>query len=303
VEGPSVRWGRHAAAVLSFLLLLPGCSQGARADKADRVRNSVPRVTGEVVVGTLALDLRPVSVDRTRQLELARAARSLGSVTYAADAAAGRSAVRGRDGDPAVFLTAGRALFARRPAKTASERRPWLRVELEQLDEISLPSFTQLVEKAGPGDVVVVGPQLMIDLLAGVLTGSLKERPTAADGTTTFTFNVSVDKADRSLRRPEDERKDRAKVLRSLAITDDVHRGEAVLRTDGSLERLTIAFREHPDKQATLQLTAVLTAGPSAAGAAGLETAPDRATTVRVSTLTELRTTVSDRLRPAAAAA
>jgi hypothetical protein len=285
--------------VVGLAVLLPACSQGARADQAERVRRSIPRVAGRTVAGTLTLDLRALDVDPTRRLEV-RAARSLGTVAYVADAAAARTALRPKPGDLPVFISAGRTLYARRPAKTATEKRPWYRVDLEQLGDVSVPSFSVLGEKSGPGDATVVGPQLMIDLLAGVLTGSFRQGAPTADGTTTYRFNVSIDKADRVLRRKDDDRKDRQKVLRSLAITDDVHKGEATLRPDGSLARLRITFTERPDKQATLALAAdLVTDQPGGASAAPVDVVPDHAATVRVAALADIRGAVADLLKPA----
>lgn len=276
-----------------------GCSQAAREAEADSLRESIPLVEGQRIGGTFALRVRDVELSEGAPTGGARAG-SLGSVAFVADPGRRQSAVRARVGEPAVFLATDRSLYARRMTTSSSERRPWFRVDLDRLNDLDVPSLALLRDAAGPGMVAVVSPQLLVDLLSGVLTGSLEVGTPAPDGTKELTFNVSVDKANRSLRLSEDERDEREKVLRALAITGDIHAGTATLRPDGTLRRLTITFDQTPDKQTKLALTAEMLLGPATADSEDILAVPARERTVRVPTLPSIIAAVGEQLREGA---
>jgi hypothetical protein len=285
-----------SALLLVAVTLLAGCSQGARQDQVDALRASVPRV----IAGTFALDLRPIEIRGSREVDLPSG--TLAAAAFVADPRARRTALQVKPGGPSVYLSDGHTLYARRPLQSASQRRPWARLEVKparRTDKTDKPTLLQLATTSGPGDAVIVDPQLLIDLLSGALTGSIKRGPRSADGTTPYTFNVSIDKAARTLHLSEDVRKNRTKVLASLAITDDVHEARAALRADGSLAGFAVRFTERPDKQAALALTAAIAVQPSPPPAnevPKLLAVPDRATTVRVPSIGDIRTALAQRL-------
>lgn len=282
-------------ALLTAVLVLPavtGCSQGERRAEALAIRDSIPRGAGQAITGTLALELGTVTIHGDRQVQLRTG--TLAFVAFAAEPKRRRSALQAKPGGPPVYLTAGRSVYARRTTHAVTERRPWARLDLKRVDQVDKPSLVQLVPLMGPADVSVLDPQLLLDLLSGALTGSVKAGAADADGSREYRFNVSVDKANRTLELSDDARKDREKLLRSLAITSDVHPATARLRKDGSLAAFVVTFVVRPDKQASIPIVATLTvqAGSVPDGLA----VPDRATTVRVSTLGDIRAALALRL-------
>ncbi len=168
-----------------------------------------------------------------------------------------------------------------------------MRVDLGRLTDEESPDAPALFEQVGRGWASVVGPHLMLDLLTGVLAGSVKAGAVAADGSRTVKFNVSIDKANRELDLSEDRRDERSYVLRSIAIKGDIFPGEAKLRADGSLSRLLITFFMTPDRLTKLGLAVDLRFERSAQVNAVKLTAPERKTTIRVTAMPALISTMT----------
>ena len=198
-------------------------------------------------------------------------------------------------GKAPIFLDTGRSLYARRMTTSQRERRPWIRVDLKRINDTNKPTFTELLQQTNPGYIVVLSPQLMLDMLAGALTGSIKHVKDTSDGAQ-YEFNVSVDKANRTLRLSENARKDRKKLLRTLAITGDIFKSTALIRADGSLAEFGITFRATPDRQATLNLVAELKTFPPGGQALGRLRAPTSSETIRVNSVAEVQAAVRDQL-------
>lgn len=299
-RGP--RGARRRAVCLALVVAstLAGCGQGARRDQVDALRHSVPNVAGRTITGSFGLALTQVDVTGARQVKLRTGA--LVSVGFVADPGRRLSALQAKPGGPATYLSNGRSLFARRTSGQTSQRRPWVRLDVKRTkrtDRLAAPTLLELIAMTGPGNAAIVDPQLLIDLLSGALTGSIEAGDRLPDGTRPYSFNVSIDKANRTLRLPEDARKNRAKALRSLAISDDVFPARAHLRADGSLSRFSVTFTERPDKQAALELAASLEVRPSSSAtkaAAAILAVPDRAATVRVPSLGDIGAALAARL-------
>jgi hypothetical protein len=138
--------------------------------------------------------------------------------------------------------------------------------------------------------------------LAGVLTGSVKQDRVDEAGNRVLSFNVSIDKANRENDLSEDERDDRKLLLRAYAITSDIFKATATLRPDGSLARLSLRVRERPDKQSTIDvLVELLTDEQAAVTTTPPLEPPARESTIRVSSLAELRGSILEFLAPATA--
>ncbi|MBA2609145.1 MAG: hypothetical protein H0U92_09415 [Actinobacteria bacterium] len=292
---------RHLAAAGVALAVtssvLSGCSQGTRQADADAIRHSVPRIAGRPVAGVLTAVFRPLKITGQRPSTGRIGSADLAVAGFVVDAGARRSAMTAEVGGPIVFLSVGRSLYARRTTTSRRERRPWIRVDLERLNETNTPKFRELLERVGPGDTVVASPQLMIDLLAGALTGSITHTAKPA-GAVQYKFNVSVDKANRTLRLSQQARDDREKLLQTLAISGDIFKAVTVLRRDGSLQSFKVELHEQPDKQAQFALELGLEVAPQGTplGTSVTLTPPSRATTIRVGSLGDIRTAVADQM-------
>ncbi len=114
-----------------------------------------------------------------------------------------------------VGLANGRVIYARRKTNGPADKRPWVRLELERLDDIDVPELEPLMANQDPGVLATLSPQFMLDLLQGVLTGSVKVRG-LGDGARVITFNTSIDKMQRELKRSEDEEDDLKRLLRGV---------------------------------------------------------------------------------------
>jgi hypothetical protein len=199
-----------------------------------------------------------------------------------------------------VVLYEPGTIYARRITTSPADKRLWARLELDRLPDVKdLPSLRNLVELTGSGNVAVTSPVFLAELLSGVLTGSVRVRETDADGNRRITCNTSIAKAQRE-HHADDKAKDATKrLLRTLAIKDDIHGLEVVLRRDGTLGRVTFRLDERPDKLTRIALEATMTFGSAAAPDAGVDlAAPPRGSTVRVPSLSVLESTVSDQLSP-----
>jgi hypothetical protein len=255
-------------------------------------------------VGALVFSMTPVRLPGAGQLGVQVRGGTLGSVGVAIDPGNRRGAfLMATDGHPIALFDPATA-FVRRKTRSAADKRLWSRLELQRLPDISKPTFEQMTQGMKPGEVVVLDPVFLTELAAGVLTGSVKQVGVDTDGNRRLTFNTSISKAERKRHVKEDERKSRKKQLTSIAVTDDIHGGEAVLRKDGSLAGIKIVFAVRPDKQTRLDLEARLTLGPVAPGAPRPDmTLPGKDTTVRVPALGTLKGTLTDQLMPAGGAA
>ena len=210
----------------------------------------------------------------------------------------GRGAIIGPKGT--VGLAQQRVMYARRKQNGPADTRPWVRLELDRLDTIDKPRLEALLQAQNPGVLTVVSPQFALDLLRGVLTGSVKAKK-LPDGGKTIEFNTSISKANRELKHSEDFRDDRKTLLRSLAITGDIFGGVARLRPDGSLQRLRLEIKEQPDKRTKLSIRVDLNMddGPKDAVSLAL---PKRDRTIRVGSLAALKGSLIDQLAPEKAA-
>jgi hypothetical protein len=282
-----------AVAVVALCAGLPACSQGARQQLADDIAASLVRRTGDIQTGRLTLSVRPVR-------SVAPAVNPGGTLAVAGvavDAQAGRAALVG-PGDRTVVLFEPTTIYARRLTTSPADKRLWARLELDRLPDVrDIPTLRELVDLTHPGNIVVVGPVLLARLLAGVLTGSIRVRETDPDGNRRITFNASISKAERKNELGDDAKDATKRQLRSLAIKDDIHGGEVVLRKDGTLGLVAIRFRETPDKLTTIELEARMVLDTEPRPSPSLD-APPRGSTVRVPNLSTLEGAVIDQLAP-----
>jgi hypothetical protein len=288
-----------AVALALLTPLMAGCSQGARQRLAGDVARAGAMTSRRVQAGRLAVTLRPTRIIGATQLVRQVRAGALASAAVAVDGRARRSAISGVGGTGTAVLFAPTVIYARRVTKSPSDRRQWDRLELKDLPDPQKPTFRELSEGAGPGELVAIDPVFLVDLLSGVLTGSAKVTSTLSDGSRLVDMNTSIAKAERKLRLDEATRKARKRLLTSIAVTGDIHHAQVVLRPDGSLASARFVLAEHPDKQTQLDLEAVLELAPMATGTAAPSLdLPRRETTVRVPALGTLKGAVKDQLAP-----
>lgn len=293
--------GRIALAVWlgAFAIVGSGCSQPRLERLARDITRSVPRADGAVTTGRMTLTIDDINITGGAVLATIPSA-TLASTRFAVQPGRDRGAVLGGDASPVVVLTDERVVYARRKPQSKADKRPWVRLELNRLDDISKPRLEALIAQQNAGVLAVISPLFITDLLAGVLTGSVKQELVDAKGNRFLSFNVSVDKANRELELTDDERDDRTRLLRALAITGDIFKANATLRADGSLSRLVLRFTERPDRLSSVVVLAELITDDAGTSAPPLDP-PTRESTIRVGSLAELRGNIIEQLAPAPA--
>jgi hypothetical protein len=289
---------RLLVVVVALSLLAGACSQGERKRLGDALAHSAKLTTASLYAGRISVSLRPkkVPTDGSQQLRITGTG-TLGQLAVTLDRGRRRAAFSPAPGAAAIVLFDASAVYARRVTRSTADRRKWARFEYERLPDVDVPSIMELSQSAGPGDIAVLDPVFITDLLAGVLTGSIKLEKTDADGGRLLSFNTSISKAERKLKIDESDRKERKKLLRSLAITGDIQHGEAILRKDGTIASLRVAFASRPDKLTQLDFETTLTLVPATPDDNVRAIAlPSRDVTVRVPALATLKGTIQHQL-------
>lgn len=301
--GKQARRHRVRVAVATPLLLVVAFSNAACAQpKLERLSRelsrSIPQKGDGVVAGSIVMRLTEVKVKGSDPSALG----SIGQVPKISLAAAGfvvqpgreRAALVGPKG--LVTLTDGRILYSRRKLNGPADKRPWARLELARLDDIDVPRLEVLREQMDAGSLAVLSPDFALDLLSGVLTGSLKQKALPGGGKS-IEFNASIEKSNRELDLSDDERDDRERLLRSMAVTTDIFKGVARLNADGSLRALQLEVKEQPNKRTTAKVLLELTIDNKVGAAVSLAP-PARNETIRVGSLSALRNNILDQLSP-----
>jgi hypothetical protein len=293
---------RHAAVVAAVLVVAmtaAGCSLGAKQDVADRARGARDAGRGThlalVSIGIRPRDLPASAVsDQAKALSGGTYAGGVGVVDTSAGtweqlappAAAARlaslSGTAPKTPPPLVFTTRQRT-FVRRPARDVLAARSWYRLDLDRAREVTKPNVVTALTARNPSDLAVLTPTLMVDLLAGVLAGSVEQHGSQITG------RLSIDKANREDDLDDDAVDARREALRLFAVTQDVHEFDLQLASDGSIDQLELRLRMTPDKQTSLDLVWKLDVQNAAVAAA----TPKDGEVVRISSYNQARGAVA----------
>jgi len=289
---------RLLVVVVALSLLAGACSQGERKRLGDALARSAKLANSTVYAGRIVVSLRPKKVPTggTQQIRITGGG-TLSQLAVTLDRGRRRAAFSPAPGALPIVLFDEAMVYGRRVTRSAADRRKWARFEYERLPDVDVPSVLELTDALSGGDVATFDPVFLTDLLAGVLTGSIKLEKTSADGNRLLSFNTSISKAERKLKIDESDRKERKKLLRSLAITGDIQPGEAILRKDGTLSSLRIHFGMRPDKLTELEYEATLKLVPvTPDDNVRAISFPGRDVTVRVPAFNTLKGTIQQQL-------
>lgn len=252
----------RVAAVLVSVLALAGCDLGAKQDLADRVADARHANAG-VRATALTLTVKPKKLPSGAAAQPGAVltgpyAASTGAIDtgrgisalYAPPPIAAHIAAITGATDPAPTLVfADRAsIVVRRPAREVVAARPWYRLELEDVREVTRPRLSTLLTARNPSDLAVLNPSFMVDLLAGVLAGSVERSGGTIEG------RFSLDKANREDDLEDDEIEARRQALRLFAVSDDVHDFRLRLDAAGAIRSLRVVMVMKPDKQTRFEL-------------------------------------------------
>lgn len=244
-------------ALAAVLAVVAGCGLGDRAERAERVIDSVDLLdaagpaTGTMTVRLTVIEV-PDALGGVPMLTVTGPTTDL-----AVDLRAQRAALGPLDAPEQIFD--GLVTYGRRLDAQDGDARPWMK-----LDAAALP------DGDGKVDVTLLAPEalrnalnpvLVLDLIAGALSGSvdLAEQPdTVADASTTrYDANFDIEKALEGTRRGRYPERDREAIydeLRLLNLSGRVFPGSVWLDEEGRPRRFRIDLRVSPQKGLTLAL-------------------------------------------------
>jgi hypothetical protein len=166
----------------------------------------------------------------------------------------------------AAYLASGRPVsvfdrdhaFALRPHARPTDARPWVKVTVDEdlndqvLDPAALPPSLA---------VLALRPSVLVDSLAGALTGSIEKRGAEdVDGTPTTKYTARFDLVQAlsvAKRREYSQREqdDLVKLFEVLGMEGDaIHDGAVWLDDQGAPRRLALALREEPTPESLILL-------------------------------------------------
>ena len=278
------------------------CSQPRLEHLANDLAHSVPRSGTRAVAGVIAIRLDGVEIKGASRAAAGSSVDAANARLYSGPVAIAQFKVQpGRDraalfgvGGAPVSVTQGRVVYAKRKTNGPADTRPWVRLELQRLVDVSVPDLNALMANQNSGLLAIVTPQFALGLLRGVLTGSVKQR-VGADGQRHLRFNVSIAKSQRELKQSKAVRDDHKRLLKAIGVTGDIFSGSGTLRPDGSLSALQLHLAEKPNKRTKVALRVDLTMEPGVNDSFGVAR-PARVTTIRIASLAALRGNLIDAL-------
>jgi hypothetical protein len=250
---------RGVVAAVAASLALTGCSLGERQAQADRIIAAVDLLDdAAALLGTLSAQVRVIRLPDAAGVMGLDADDVLGAGASAGSAAAEvviepatrraalATAERGR-----FEIFDGDAVYGRRYDAQANEARPWLVLDLGDIGD-----GVELDLTADPPALVMnaLSPVLLVDLIAGVLAGSVRE--VGADdvggvATVHYEANFDIDKSvhdTRESRYDEDRREALDDLLDLLGADGRVHAGDVWLDDEGRPRRFVLNFVVSPQR-------------------------------------------------------
>ncbi len=268
------------AAALCVGLLASGCSFRQRTHDAEAIAGALARLKeAAAVLGSMSVTFRvedlpdhiefPASLGTETTYALPvriDAARSAAQV-FALEAVAAPGGARA-PATPARLRTEIRSvsqyddldITVRRFQTSRVDKRRYAHIDLGEEEPPGRPGVREFVQLGGGPDLL--NPAHVLDLLAGVLTGSVKNLGPAIlreldlgslqatkHATTRYKLRVSTDKTRSELGLDTEQWKPRQSVLDLMAITGDVNDASVWLDDDGALRRFRVRFRQAPARR------------------------------------------------------
>jgi hypothetical protein len=259
------------AALVAAVVLAPACSLGDRAEQADRIAASLRPLTERPVFGQVSLIATPLSAPATADTSPAAIAATQAQARIpqlvfglALDLAHRRATVVRAAEAPAttfdeiaVFDDTAAYVVRQKTGGASSSERGWSRLEFQDLDDKGDPSLQGVANNVGAPTVGLINPAHAIELLRGVLSGSVDVQPrTKIDGIAVEHYKVRLSREDSAheLHLDEHEWDARRQALRLLGVKADVMKAEVWLTTDGRLQRVEIVLPVRPSRRLKVDL-------------------------------------------------
>ena len=252
--------------------VLAGCGIGDKAALEDRITGAPARFGSDRVSGIVSVESRLVEVPKGVGLggvaipglagggEIPEEGVVVGggAAAFTLDLPSSRASVHAEPGEPPVVVMDDLVFYGRRAGIPEDDARPWVRLALDDVTEDA--GEIEPFDDGAAGTVFAFHPAVLVDLIAGALTGSIEEVGTEeVNGvdTTHYEVNVAVDKAFGDTRRgryPEDRREQVERLIELLAIDGDVHPADVWLDADGLVRRFSIRFRQEPQTRVEFRM-------------------------------------------------
>lgn len=290
---------RRAGGLLALaaitLTTATACGLGDKTERAARIQASVAAIADADLsarfVYALAVDDDALAeatattistADRRRFGGVLEARNSL-AVNAQLEPGKRRAAVTVADeAEPAAIFRANE-IFVRRRNARETERRVWARYDIEELgykrslglDGLETPALARATALA-------INPLFFVELVTGALGGSVKVTGRDRIGgveATHYAFNLSFDKAMKSLGFGDDKRATRLAVFRQFGIDKDVVPGEAWISRDGHVRKLIVTVPVAVDTLRTHELTVTAEFSPATGNVHVAPPAPDETVT------------------------
>ena len=301
--------GRGMALLGAAALALVACGIGDKAALEERITGAPGRFGSDFVTGFVHFESRLVEVPEGVGLggvalpglpgggdipDGGVVVRESGAA-FTLDLPGSRATVRRAPGDPPLVVMDDLVFYGRRAGVPDDDARPWVRLALSDVTEDA--GEIQPFDDGAAGVAFAFHPALLVDLVAGTLTGSIDAAGTEeVNGveTTRYDVNISVRKALGDVRRdryPEERREQVEELIELLAIDGDVHPGEVWLDGGGIVRRFSIRFRQEP--QTRVEFDMVVTVDILDVGGAFDASVPEPREVLSVDSVARFVTTVT----------
>lgn len=274
------------------LALLAGCSLGDKQRQADAIVNAAKAAfAAGTATGTLSTSMRfvrlpdgaagflgaagaaattttvkgskaaaPSPLQQLAQAQQQQMERTF-DVSVTLDLARVQAAVSLPRHDQPFAIYDGLVSYGRRWSAGPRDARPWVHVDGFDINKSDKIDPTQ---DAPTFFAFAINPVLLVDLIAGPLSGSVKNLGTETIGavqTTHYRANFDLEKVLKHTRRhdfPEKKRKAVEDVLKVLAVSGNIHPGEVWLDADGRPRQFTLRLKEEPIRHFVIEHTITL---------------------------------------------
>lgn len=254
------RSGRRATAAgaVALVLLTSGCLLNNKT-QAGRTLHNAPKILSRSPSVAITVHFASVLTRRGSLSTLPQPDRGL-TLTGVFDPRSGRGYYSTAGSDKPAVVFDGNTLFAFIPSAKPGDARPWISTVANK----KLKDFT-LDPAAVPASLAAFAlrPTLLVDLLAGALTGSIKRvdpetSAVAGVDTTEYRAKFDIDQALTDSTRVTYSQKqidDLDKLFKVLGISSgDLDDGAAWIDAQGNPRQLRIAIRESPADQTRIYL-------------------------------------------------
>lgn len=235
---------RAVLGVIVLSLLAPACSLGPRGDWKEAIAGAseaaadagaarvVMRTNVEIIETNIRIDPKPLYSHLSGQADFGREVSHL-LATHTKDR-------------PGVAFDRLNVYFSRSKTSVGTSKKHWARYDFGREPSEDIDTNDRRDAVGAP----TISPTLAVDLLAGVLTGSLKNLGTQKFGnvnTTRYTGRISQDAAIRE-ERDEDRQEAIERLFDTMGVESDLFPAEVWLDGEGRPRLIRFIVEQHKDR-------------------------------------------------------